>query len=88
MGLSESTVQERQGSGSDAEVLVSLPGLDDPYRVKSILKTAALLELYEVKSGPFKSEVEALSSFNGVKPLGTKLMPSMKQGTDAQEAGW
>jgi preprotein translocase subunit SecD len=88
MGLSESTVQERQGSGSDAEVLVSLPGLDDPDRVKSILKTAALLELYEVKSGPFKSEVEALASFNGVKPLGTKLMPSMKHGTDPQDAGW
>ncbi len=58
MGLSESTVQERQGSGADAEVLVSLPGMDDPDRVKNILKTAALLELYEVKSGPFKSEVK------------------------------
>jgi preprotein translocase subunit SecD len=87
LGLSESTVQERQGSGADAEVLVSLPGLDDPDRIKSVLKTAALLELYEVKSGPFKSEVEALASFNGVKPLGTKLMPSMKH-ADSQDAGW
>ena len=87
LGLSESTVQERQGSGADAEVLVSLPGLDDPDRIKSVLKTAALLELYEVKSGPFKSEVEALASFNGIKPLGTKLMPSMKH-ADAQDAGW
>jgi preprotein translocase subunit SecD len=88
VGLSESTVQERQGSGADAEILVSLPGVDDPERIKSMLKTAALLELYEVKNGPFKSEVEALASFNGVKPLGTKLMPSMKHGTDAQDAGW
>ncbi|MDR3719896.1 MAG: protein translocase subunit SecD [Bryobacteraceae bacterium] len=87
LGLSEATVQERQGSGADAEILVSLPGTDDPDRIKSILKTAALLELYEVKSGPFKSEVEALASFNGVKPLGTKLMPSMKH-ADAQDAGW
>ena len=87
LGLSEATVQERQGSGADAEILVSLPGTDDPDRIKSILKTAALLELYEVKSGPFKSEVDALSSFNGVKPLGTKLMPSMKK-ADAQDAGW
>jgi preprotein translocase subunit SecD len=87
LGLSEATVQERQGSGADAEVLVSLPGTDDPDRVKSILKTAALLELYEVKSGPFKSEVEALASFNGIKPLGTKLMPSMAR-ADAQDAGW
>ena len=87
LGLSEATVQERQGSGADAEILVSLPGTDDPDRIKSILKTAALLELYEVKSGPFKSEVEALASFNGVRPLGTKLMPSMKR-ADAQDAGW
>jgi preprotein translocase subunit SecD len=87
LGLSEATVQERQGSGADAEVLVSLPGTDDPDRVKSILKTAALLELYEVKSGPFQSEVEALASFNGIKPLGTKLMPSMKR-ADAQDSGW
>ena len=83
LGLSEATVQERQGSGADAEVLVSLPGTDDPDRIKSILKTAARLELYEVKSGPFKSEVEALASFNGIKPLGTKLMSSMKR-ADAQ----
>lgn len=88
IGLAESTVQERQGSGADAEILVSLPGMDDPDRIKSVLKTAALLELYEVKSGPFKTEVEALASFNGVKPLGTKLMPSMKHGTDPQDAGW
>ena len=88
IGLAESTVQERQGSGADAEILVSLPGMDDPDRIKSVLKTAALLELYEVKSGPFKTEVEALASFNGVKPLGTKLMPSMNHGTDPQYAGW
>ena len=88
LGLSESTVQERQGSGSDAEILVSLPGMDDPDRIKSVLKTAALLELYDVKSGPFRTEVEALSSVNGVMPLGQKLMPSMKHGTDPQDAGW
>lgn len=88
LGLSESTVQERQGSGSDAEILVSLPGMDDPDRIKSVLKTAALLELYDVKAGPFKTEVEALSSLNGVMPLNQKLMPSMKHGTDPQDAGW
>ena len=38
LGLSESSVQERQGVGNEAEVLVSLPGLDDPDRVKSILR--------------------------------------------------
>jgi len=52
MGLEESSVQQRQGVGNESEVLVSLPGMDDPDRVKSILSTAAVLELYEVKGGP------------------------------------
>ncbi len=87
MGLSESSVQERQGVGNEAEVLVSLPGLDDPDRVKSILSTAALLELYEVKGGPYRSQQELLAANNGVLPLGTKMMPTMKRAAE-QEAGW
>lgn len=74
LGLAESTVQERGGSDSQAEILVSLPGLDDPGRVKSIIQTAALLELYEVKDGPFPSEAEGLAKNGGIRPLGTKLI--------------
>ena len=87
LGLEESSVQQRQGVGNEAEVLVSLPGLDDPDRVKAILSTAALLELYEVKGGPYRSQQELLASNNGVLPLGTKPMPTMKKTSD-QEAGW
>jgi preprotein translocase subunit SecD len=87
LGLAESSVQRREGAGSEAEILVSLPGLDDPGRVKSILQTAALLELYEVKDGPYTSQDEALSRNGGVLPLGTKLMKSMARGRDAGE-GW
>ena len=87
LGLEESSVQQRQGVGNEAEVLVSLPGLDDPDRVKAILSTAALLELYEVKGGPFRSQQELLAANNGILPLGTKMMPTMKK-TGDQEAGW
>jgi preprotein translocase subunit SecD len=87
LGLSESSVQQRQGVGNEAEVLVSLPGLDDPDRVKSILSTAALLELYEVKGGPYPSQQDLLAANNGVLPLGTKPLPTMKRAS-AQEAGW
>ena len=38
LGLAESSVQARGGADSDSEILVSLPGLDDPARVKSILR--------------------------------------------------
>ena len=53
LGLAESSVQQRGGSTTESELLVQLPGVDDPARVKQILKTAAILELYEVIGGPF-----------------------------------
>ena len=75
MGLSESAVQQRRAD-TDAELLVQLPGVDDPARVKQILQTAAVLELYEVKAGPFQSRQEALAQNGGVLPVGSKLVHS------------
>jgi preprotein translocase subunit SecD len=82
MGLAESSVQQRGGAGSEAEILISLPGLDDPGRVKSILQTAALLELYEVRSGPFPSEADARSQNGGVLPPNSKVMRAQPRGGD------
>ena len=45
LGVAEASVQQRGGSGGEAEILVQLPGVDDPARVKGILQTAAMLEL-------------------------------------------
>ncbi len=73
LGLSEATVQQRRAD-QDAELLVQLPNVDDPARVKEILQTAAQLELYPVKGGPYASREEALAQNNGVLPLGTKLI--------------
>lgn len=75
LGLSESSVQQRRAD-TDAELLVQLPGVDDPAHVKQILQTAAVLELYEVKGGPFTSREDALSQNGGVLPVGSKLTPS------------
>lgn len=87
LGLAEASVQRRGGAGSEAEILISLPGLDDPGRLKSILQTAALLELHEVKDGPFPSQAEALAKGGGVLPLGTKLIPSHERAGEAGQ-GW
>jgi preprotein translocase subunit SecD len=81
LGLSEATVQQRR-EDKDAELLVQLPDVNDPARVKQILQTAAVLELYEVRGGPYASREEALSQNNGVLPIGTKLVVNA-----GQEAG-
>jgi preprotein translocase subunit SecD len=89
LGLAESSVQPRGGAGSEAEILISLPGLDDPARVESILQTAAVLELYEVKDGPYSTQEDALAKKGGVLPLNTKLMRSQpRAGQQPGNEGW
>ncbi len=84
LGVSEATVQQRRAD-QDAELLVQLPEVDDPARVKQILQTAAQLEWYDVKGGPYGSREEALAQNNGVLPVGTKLIGSA--GTDPNARG-
>lgn len=75
LGLSEATVQQRR-EDADSELLVQMPGVDDPGHIKQILQTAAVLELYDVKGGPYASREEALSQNGGVLPVGTRLIGS------------
>lgn len=75
LGLSEATVQQRR-EDADSELLVQLPGIDDPARVKQILQTAAVLEEYDVRGGPYQSREEALAQNGGVLPAGTRLIGS------------
>ncbi|MBI5083252.1 MAG: protein translocase subunit SecD, partial [Acidobacteria bacterium] len=88
LGLAESSVQLRGGTGNESEILVSLPGMDDPARVKSILQTAAMLELYEVKDGPFPRQEDGLAKNGGVLPLNTKLLRSVPSASSPQNEGW
>ena len=61
LGLAEKSVQQYGKAGSKYEVLVQLPGVDDPARAKELIGTAAVLEICDVKEGPFASR-EAASS--------------------------
>ncbi|MEJ7606200.1 MAG: protein translocase subunit SecD [Bryobacteraceae bacterium] len=86
LGLAESAVQPRGRQDAEGEILVQLPGVDDPARIKQILQTAAVLELYEVKDGPFTNEEEARAKHGGLLPLNTKLLKgSVRSG---QDQGW
>lgn len=80
LGLAETSVQPTGRDENAAELLVQLPGVDDPARVKDILKTQAVLEWDEVKDGPFTSREDGLAKHGGVLPLNTKLVPSLTHG--------
>ncbi|MBA7713683.1 Protein translocase subunit SecD [subsurface metagenome] len=68
LGLTEPTIQ-RQGltTGSD-RIIVELPGVENPERVKTILKTTALLEWKLVKAGPAPDRETLLADFGGKVP--------------------
>lgn len=74
LGVSEPLIQ-RNGMGNN-QILVQLPGVDDPGRVKDIIQSTARLEIHQVFNGgkPFASEAEALQSLGGVLPAGRVLM--------------
>ncbi len=86
LGLSEASVQQRR-EDVDSQLLVQMPGVDDPARVKQIIQTAAKLELYDVKGGPYQSREEALAQNNGVLPMGTKLIGSAGASANGKGGG-
>ena len=88
MGLSEATVQQQGRRDAESEIIVQMPGVDDPGRVKDIIKTAAVLEISADKDGPFPSMDQALAKMGGVMPLGTKLVKQQVRPTDQGETWW
>ncbi len=64
LGVSEPLIQ-RQGSD---KIIVELPGVDDPERVKELIKVTAVLEWKLVKAGPAADEATLLQATNGQVP--------------------
>jgi preprotein translocase subunit SecD len=81
LGVTEASVAE-YGQG-DYELVVQLPEVDDPTRVKDIMQSTALLELKLVQDGPFPSREAALAAHGGVLPPDTQLL----QGQMTQNGG-
>jgi preprotein translocase subunit SecD len=57
LGVSEPTIQE-YGLGKD-QILVELPGVDDPGRVRDVIQSTARLEIHQVVSGPYTDVASA-----------------------------
>jgi preprotein translocase subunit SecD len=81
LGVVEPTIAE-YGQG-DFELVVQLPGVDDPTRVKDIMQSTALLELKLVQDGPYSSRESALGAHGGVLPPDTELLEGSEKGNDA-----
>jgi preprotein translocase subunit SecD len=73
LGVNEPTIQEH-GLG-DYQILVQLPGVDDPARVKDIIQSTAMLEIKQSLGGPYPSEQAALQDKGGVLPPDAMLLP-------------
>jgi preprotein translocase subunit SecD len=72
LGVNEPVIQEH-GLG-DYQILVQLPGVDDPARVKEIMQSTAMLEIRQALGGPYGSEQEAMAANGGLLPANGVLM--------------
>ncbi len=85
LGVSEPVIQEH-GLGQ-YQILVQLPGVDDPARVKEIMQSTAMLEIKQSLGGPYSSEQSALQEHGGVLPPDAVLMAGKSIGSRNTEGG-
>src|ERR1044072_139240 len=88
LGIAEPTLQTH-GAQSSHQLLLQMPGVQDPERVKDILKGESRLELVHVISPPspspaqtYATEQEAIASLNsgGTIPPNRKVLPYSERG--------
>ncbi len=95
-GVKEPTIQKR-GSEDSGEILLQMPGVDDPERVKKLLNVTAKLSLMKVVSAPNPSPVTtyptkeaALQSIGGAETPNRKVFEYLERdnaaATDQAEA--
>ena len=88
LGISEPVIQEH-GLGQ-YQILVQLPGVDDPARVKEIMQSTAMLEIRQALNNgqPYTSEQVALEANGGVLPPNTVLLHGRSIGSsDTSDSG-
>jgi len=85
LGVSEPVIQEH-GLGQ-YQILVQLPGVDDPARVKEIMQSTAMLEIRQSLGGPYGSQEQALQDKGGVLPPDTVLLPGKPSHSRESESG-
>jgi preprotein translocase subunit SecD len=87
LGISEPVIQEH-GLGQ-YQILVELPGVDDPARVKEIMQSTAMLEVRQALNNgqPYSSQDAALQANGGVLPPNSVLLPGRSIGANENAEG-
>jgi preprotein translocase subunit SecD len=83
-GLSEAPVQPYGSRGN--ELLVQLPGISDPSRLKNLLQSPGVLEWYAVEGGPYNDPTDAVAQHGGAVPHNRKLI--VTKPALGQERSW
>lgn len=84
VGVAEPLVQ-RHGSQTAYQILVQMPGIQDPERVKQLLKAESKLELVKVISPPnpnlatYNTEDEAKATLGGNVPPNRRVLPYIER---------
>jgi preprotein translocase subunit SecD len=81
LGVSEPTIAEY--GQREYELVVQLPGVDDPSRVKDIIQSTAMLTLKIVQDGPYSTREAALASHGGVLPPDSELVPGRRESAES-----
>ncbi|HYJ88269.1 MAG TPA: protein translocase subunit SecD [Pyrinomonadaceae bacterium] len=89
VGVAEPVVQ-RHGSQTSYQILVQMPGIQDPERVKKLLNAQSRLELVHVigpanpaPSQTFNTEQEAKESLGGTVPTNRRVLPYLERAEPA-----
>jgi preprotein translocase subunit SecD len=84
-GVKEPTLQ-RHGSKSSGQILLQMPGVDDPERVKKLIGSDSNLALMKVAGESFQTfntEEEAKQSLGGVVPQNRRIFPYVEDDTSS-----
>lgn len=91
-GVAEPTLQ-RHGATNSGQILLQMPGVDDPERVKKLLNADSELSLMEVVSPPnpnlqtYPTREAALQSIGGKETADRKVFPYMERDDAAAQDG-
>ncbi|MGH9338329.1 MAG: protein translocase subunit SecD [Acidobacteriota bacterium] len=86
-GVAEPTITTYGGGDVQDQIIVELPGVDDPSRVINLIKSTAQLGLklvHPTQGGPYPTRETALQAFNGVLPEDYELLPYRGDETQGQ----